>query len=438
MPDQLMSHQETAAAFLASRGPALLWDDMGLGKSWSAVAAADKANCKRILVSCPAAVRPHWSREFTNRQIIQRPVEIIEGNPKKTPGEGVTIVSHATFASKPALDVLRAGQPYDAFIIDEIHAFRTYGAQRTMNLLAPEGGAWRWSWRIWGLSGTPIVNSAGDLWPLLYGPFHHSETWWDFVKRFADMKPGYDGEVPTGLRNPADLAQILRPHVLRRTIESVGIKLPTLEVKQVPIDIDQGALATAMAELGKWSPDRLRKALDENDEIKDEAMSRVRHALGLAKVLAVATYVWHLMSAQQGPIVVFFQHTAVREQLYEILSHWGFSVSWIDGKITPSQLTAAEQWFQEGKIDILLAQTQAAGQGLTLTRACTCVVAEMVWTAVAVQQAVKRIHRIGQTRDCTAHILRANGCWLEEVLATVVSKKQRAAESLLNLLTTSV
>lgn len=786
MVDQLLPHQKVAADFLAARGPALLWDEPGLGKTYSSVAAADQTGCRKILVSCPAAVRPHWAREFMNRQTIQRDVTIVEGNPKTPPSNtGVTIVSHAAFSSESALDVLRQGQPYDAFIIDECfpwetlintdrgklsigtivtakmnvkvlsfnvssgnmewkpvvrwlrkatetkmvrithergsfdctdnhkisvgpgiykkagrlstsdtlfflsdsvcketgkseilhkkmyselfsdaevrednrdakmcslrkafrhsisvvsktadlfqtvrlslsnaaargsrsiqaayravpglhkrnqksgvvvtheneqpyeqsgdacqsnvcyerqnfsgerrqrkdhtaaasigrcpsdsygsgnpnspcentvrqpalslqsgfgrarteggnrsgwlhayvekmevfrqtenssaecsrvvgvtvlepgdrsksgfvcgesnaiydlevadnhnyladgvlvsncHSFRNYDSARTRNLLAPSGGFWRWSWRIWGLTGTPIVNSASDLWPLLSGPFHHDQTWWDFVSQFTEIKQGFNGPTPTGIKNPEGLAQILRPHVLRRTIESIGMKLPRLTVEQTTLDIDSGALATAMAGLSNWTPQRLQKALDENDEIKDDAMARVRHALGLAKVLPVATYAWHLMQAGERPLVIFFQHTAVREQLYNVLTHWGFKVSWIDGKITPAQLTAAESWFQEGKIDILLAQTQSAGQGLTLTRAWTCLIAEMAWTSVAVQQAVKRIHRIGQTKSCTAHVLRASGCWLEEVLSSVVSKKQKASEKLLNLLTTS-
>src|SRR5579859_3276089 len=437
MADQLMPHQKRAAKFLADRGPALLWDDPGLGKTYSTVAGADQAGCRKILVSCPAAVKAHWAREFTKRQTLPRSVEVVDGNLKAAPTADVTIVSHATFANQPALDVLRQSAPYDAFVFDELHAFRSYDAQRTMNLLAPEGGAWRWSWRFWGLTGTPIVNSAGDLWPLLSGPFFHREIWWDFVNRFAAMKQGFSGLVPTGLKNPEGLAQILRPHVLRRTIESVGIQLPSLLVEQFTLDVEQDALIKAMAGLQDWTPQRLQTALSENDEIKDEALSRVRHALGLAKVLPVATYVWYLMQASKGPIVVFFQHTEVRKQLYEILSHWGFKTAWIDGKVTAAQMTAAESWFQDGKLDILLAQTQTAGQGLTLTRASTCVVAEMPWTSVALQQAIKRIHRIGQTKPCTAHVLRAKHCWLEDILANLVSRKQRASETLLNLLTTA-
>ena len=430
-----MPHQITAAKFLAARGPALLWDDPGLGKTWSAVAGADLAGCRKILVTCPAAVKPHWAREFQNRQQIERPVTLVDGSPKTPPDGGVTIVSHATFSNQAALDVISQGEPYDLMIVDELHQYSQYASQRTRNLLAINNGAWKHTWRLWGLTGTPVVNSAADLWPTLAGPFQHDQTWWDFVNRFAEMKQ--DGLVPSGLKNAQELAQVLRPHVLRRTLDSVGIALPPLHEQHLAVTLPPAALADAMAWLSKWTPQRIASVLEAGGEIRDEDIARVRHALGLAKVEETAKYIWYL--AQQGalPIVVFFQHTVVRTALHRVLSHWGLKTSWIDGKITPSQLTAAESYFQDGRIDVLLAQTQAAGQGLTLHRANTCVVAELPWTAVALQQAQKRIHRIGQTRVCGAHVLHAQNCWLEDILANVVSKKHKAAENLLSLLTTA-
>ncbi len=127
----------------------------------------------------------------------------------------------------------------------------------------------------------------------------------------------------------------------------------------------------------------------------------------------------------------------MREKLYEILGPAGcnFQVSWIDGKITPTQLTLAESWFQAGKIDVLLVQTQAGGQGLTLHRANQEVFAELGWTAVSMQQAEKRIHRIGQTRPCEVTVLRADH-WMETLLSSVIGYKERASAELLSLLTT--
>ena len=157
----------------------------------------------------------------------------------------------------------------------------------------------------------------------------------------------------------------------------------------------------------------------------------------MTKAPAVAEHIGALAAVGEGPFVVFFQHTDVRKTLYEFFSKRGASCSWIDGTVTAAQLRAAREWFQAGHIDILLVQTQTGGQGLTLTRSHRAIVAELPWTAAALFQAIKRIHRIGQTAPCFADILSAPACWLDEVLSTVVSVKQRASDELMDLLTSA-
>ncbi len=151
----LFPHQETGARFLAERGFAILADDMGLGKTRTAVHGADISGCRKILVFCPKVVKPHWAREFTQHQQIDRPVTIVDGSPKTPPGPGVTIMTTAALADDTSVDMIRHGFPYDLIIADEYHTFRAYNAARTRNLLTPLSGVHTWAWRMWGLTGTP-------------------------------------------------------------------------------------------------------------------------------------------------------------------------------------------------------------------------------------------------------------------------------------------
>lgn len=434
-----MPHQLTGAAFLAPRGFALLADGMGLGKSASSILAADKIGAEKILVFCPAAVRNTWAREFDKWQNPgTRSVTVLEGRPQESPGDGVTIASHDSLSYPASAAHLRAGAPYDIIIADELHNFRTMDAERTKMMLGPYG-AWTWAKRFWGLTGTPMVNSSADLWPIVFGPMRQNVAWWDFCVKYANMQPSFEGPKPVGIKNAGELADLLRPHFLRRTLESVGITLPPLMINHVPMAIPPAALSEVMAGLEDWTPARLHLALENNDELRDAALARVRQALGLAKAHAVATHVHSLLMGGHGPAVVFFQHTAVRKALYGMLGPSGskFQVSWIDGKITRPQLAAAESWFQAGKLDILLVQLQAGSTGLTLHRSNRVVVAELPWTAMTLHQAVKRCHRLGTKYAVTAEVMRAQGCWLEDILATTVARKHLAAETLLGLLTSS-
>lgn len=438
--------------FLAQRPFAMLLDDMGLGKTATTIHGADLANCQKILVMCPAVVRPHWAREFARWQQVDRPVTVYNELPKAPPGRGVSVVSHEALARTP--HILAAGAPYDLIIVDESHQMRDWNAKRTKHFAAPNEvryldnkgkqqvippGAWTWTYRLWCLTGTPIVNSACDLWPLFYGPLRSNINWYDFGNRFTTMVPSSAGDKPTGLKNADELANMLRPYAIRRTLESVGIALPPLSAYAVDIDLPSNILAEIMAGLENWTPQMLVNALENNDDLKDSNLMRVRRALGIAKAYPVAHYVWdQITNRGSGPVVVFFQHTKVREDLYTMLhGQCGFRVSWIDGKISPKQLTAAEAGFQAGNYDVLLVQTQAGGQGITLHKSHTCVTCEAPWTSMALMQSWKRIHRIGQTHPCTATILKVKGLWLEQIMANIITKKHQASEALLSRLTTT-
>lgn len=433
-----MPHQITGARFLAERGFAFLCDAPGLGKTATVITAADAVGAERILVMPPAKVKNSWADEIEMWSTRRLPVEVIEGNVKSLrPGPGWFIASNANLANQQSCLAIAAGAPYDLIVADELRDFHEYQAARTRNLLAADG-LWVCGKRFWALDGSPLVNSTSDFYPIFNGPMRGQASWMDFCTFFcAEMRPDtYKGVKPVGLKNAEQLALLLQPHTLRRTLKSVNIVLPPLMIEQTMFDMDPGALQQAMAGLENWTPQYLQQMLETQDELKDPAMARVRHALGLAKVPYVLQRIYALLMDGAGPLVVFFQHTAVQQQLSAHLRTSGVALDVIDGTVTRARGAAAKAAFQAGQLDVLLVQTQAGGMGLTLTRSNRALIAELPWTATAVEQAVKRIHRISQTRPCVAEVMRANGCWLEDALASVVGRKKRASDELMALLTT--
>lgn len=432
-----MPHQEIGADFLAARRVANLYDDPGVGKTYQTIAAADRVKAKRVLVIAPAVVRNHWARAFTQQQEVERDTNIVETAKDSLTATGscVDVISHAALVQPKRLHALYGAEKYDVIITDEAAEFRRFEAARTRALLGDDG-LWSRASYNWYLTGTPIVNSAADIYPLAYGPmrqiYGEAPSWFDFVSRFAELRPdGRDGYKAVGLKEPEALADLFRPITLRRTLESAGITLPPLTVLPEPVGIPDSALAEVMALLENWTPQRLEQVLQDQDEIKDSAMSRVRRALGIAKAEAAV----RVILETPLPVVVFFQHTDVRNLIGQALTDKGLRVSYIDGTVRPSQLAAAEAWFQGGGLDVLLIQTQAGGMGLTLTRANQTIVVEQPWTATALFQAIKRVHRITQTRPVTAKVIQARGVWLDDLMATVVGKKHQAASDFLRLLT---
>lgn len=440
-------HQVVGARFLAERPFAILADEAGAGKTLALIHAADLVKAKRVGVFCPAAVRPHWARQFAQWQTVRRAIHLIDGAPTQPLADNaVTIMSHATLV-KPQAYQLLSQTGADAFIIDEGGEFRAFDAARVRHLYNPAPsrnpveppGLWARAPYTWHATGTPVTNSAGDLYPLWAGPLARTTPkgfvdWYDFCNHFTDLKPnGLNGLKPTGVRHVEELRQLLRPHLLRREFD-LGL---ALTIEAAPQPVTPAELTEAIATLEGWTVEQVQALIASGQEPpQDSAISRVRRALGRALVPHAARFLHDLLQRGAGPIVAFFHHQDVKQALYRALSpRW--RISWIDGTVTRKQLEAAELWYQAGHIDLLLVQTQAGGMGLTLVRGNIVVVVELPWTAAALWQAIKRVHRFGQTQPCWAAILTCD-FWLMNVLLSVLSQKKTMSQTLLDPLTERV
>jgi SNF2 family DNA or RNA helicase len=77
---------------------------------------------------------------------------------------------------------------------------------------------------------------------------------------------------------------------------------------------------------------------------------------------------------------------------------------------------------------IFLAQQTAAGIGITLTRAHEIVLVEPSWSPSDNDQAIKRIHRIGQDKPCRARIFLVPDSLDEAVMGTLLRKQKMLTE----------
>jgi hypothetical protein len=444
----LMQHQVTGVEFLSSRSVALLLDEAGTGKTAQVVRAAQKRGFRRVLVLCPAGVRLAWESEIEKWWVGSPPaVAVVTGGdgpylPAGVPGWH--IASHATLSSAAAEKLwIGAGGNlrWDLIVIDEASEFRRYEAKRTCNLLG-DNGLWEFADNVWLLDGDPVVNSSMDLYPVCYGPLRRylgaPPSGWAFGERYSTWVADQTGWRPIGVKNEHELADRLRPFVLRRTLASAGINLPPLETFLHTVALPPEAMALAEQNLAFWrtaaGQAKLVDLLENSDETHDPGLSRARHVMGVAKVPAVAVQILMLKAQRALPVVVFFQHTAVRDGLLKALV--GLRLGYIDGTIAKkSDYNATKDLFQAGGLDVLLVQIQSGGRGLTLTFGCRVIIAEMPWTAVALWQAIKRVHRMTQKRPVTADIMVADH-WLDQHMASTVRQKDANAKKLMDLWTT--
>jgi SNF2 family DNA or RNA helicase len=118
--------------------------------------------------------------------------------------------------------------------------------------------------------------------------------------------------------------------------------------------------------------------------------------------------------------VVMVHHRDVQAAIATELDDLGV-VRITGGQGTTTRQTAIDA-FQDRQAQVAVCSIQTAGVGIALHAASQVVLGELPWTAAAQDQAIDRVHRIGQDRPVTAWRIIASGT-LDERMAELIGEK---------------
>jgi hypothetical protein len=483
----LYDYQREGALAIAA-GRRLLADAPGVGKTRTALAAAAILGSKRTLVICPAVVVTHWTREAAASGLGHHAGDPLSGAPSRadlvppepahpdgapdnisvttppsTPGvvavvaskkvpefpdSGVLIIGAQLIRSRADLDrAVRAWCP-TVFICDEAHLARTWGSQtsRVLRRIARSCPV------TIPTTGTPVLSSPLELAPLL-DMVGVLEPVYGGILRFRShftrkAKWGYS---PIRKRLP-ELRRTLDDGVwVKRTKEEVLADLPPKSRRTLWVDVEDPlysvALSSVVAVIDEWLS-MVMTATGEppsGDDIAEWVETsrgmvvRLRQAAGEAKVPVAAGLITEWFGDGTGvlahPLVVWTHHHSVTEALVGALNasgiEWpGDGITVIDGTVDQSRRAETVDRFQAGHVPVLVCSIQAAGVGITLTRAREALFVETDWTPAMVLQAEDRQHRVGQESPVTYTTLVAAGT-LDERVHAVLSAKAGVVESVM-------
>ncbi|GAB4824772.1 DNA repair protein rad5a [Ancistrocladus abbreviatus] len=172
-----------------------------------------------------------------------------------------------------------------------------------------------------------------------------------------------------------------------------------------------------------------RKSISRQDLITAPTNSRFRvdvekNWVDSTKVSALLHELEELRSSGSKSII-FSQWTAFLDLLQIPLTRSNISFVRLDGTLNQQQREKViKQFSEESGILVLLMSLKAGGVGINLTAASNAFILDPWWNPAVEEQAVMRIHRIGQTKSVTIKRFIVKGT-VEERMEAVQARKQR-------------
>ena len=406
-------YQKVAAelCYRSSEGGLLLADEMGVGKTASAIALMSMPGMTPALVATLAGRMPkQWEAEI-NRFAPNLRTHILKSSTPYDLGK-IRRGKNGPEAWQPDVIITSyhklsgwrnhfAGK-IKLMVGDEIQKLKGENAMsRAWDHIA-EGAK-----RRKGLSGTPIHNLGSEMYPVMerIAPGALGEKH-EFLQEWCSAE---DRRGRASLRDPAAFGTYLRDRglMLRRTRKDVGRELPgglTKVLHYVEWDekkIDE--IRRPAAELARLilSSDKLSR--DERRDAGREFSMMLRQATGLAKAIETADFV--KLAVESGERVLLYGwHHSVYKLWAERLKD--YDPAWFTGAETDSQKNKGWERFMDGGTNILVMSLRA-GAGLDgLQKVCkTVVFGELDWSPAVHEQCVTRVFRDGQTEPVFAYYI---------------------------------
>ena len=448
----------------------ILADDMGLGKTVQALALLAHAieehraaserttECGEsvepfapFLVVAPTSVITNWAAEAERFLPEAKVVTITETTAGKTPLAERIAGAHLVLTSYTLLRMDEdaytgyartlgrtvddstgehsAPEGWGALLLDEAQFVKNTGTRAWSIARAMPART-----KI-AMTGTPLENNLMELWALLAivadGLFPSARAFRDLYAR-----PAESGEDPAhAAATTARLRRRIRPLMLRRTKELVAAELPAKNDVRVNLPLAPGHRRIYDTHLQRERQKvlGLLEDMDKNRFTIFQSLTLLRR-LALDAALIDPDAYEGVTSAKREYLVkrlpellagghrvlVFSQFTGYLKSISARLAEEGIGHLYLDGS-TRNRAEVIEA-FTSGQEPVFLISLKAGGFGLNLTEADHVFIMDPWWNPAAEQQAVDRIHRIGQDKEVHVYRLVAEGTIEEKVMQLKESK----------------
>jgi SNF2 family DNA or RNA helicase len=436
-------HQKQTAAFLTLQQRGLVLNEIGTGKTQSALWAADylikMRHVKKVLILSPLSTLERvWGdaifKEFAHRKFV-----VLHGTAERRlkllrTDVDFYIINHDGF---PIIKDECEGM-FDLVIVDEAAVLRNPSTRRFKIFR-------KWidmnpSTRLWLMTGTPTPNDPTDAWALakLVNSPYCTKTFTAFREQVM-MKIGQWKFVPRP-ESVEIVKHILQPAVRYTRDECFDLPETISQTRQVELTPEQKKHYTQM----------LRHFVTE--AAAEGTITAVNEAVKIQKLVQIAcgvaygddgqniqidctpriNLVKEVIEEAGEKVILFVPLTGTLHMLEKELSkHWTVAV--VNGEVSSTQRNKIFHDFQHEKNPhVLIAHPGTMAHGLTLTTASTIIWYGPINSNEQYVQANGRIERIGKKR--VSNVIHIEGTELEHKMYERLKNKQKLQGLLLDLI----
>lgn len=410
--------------FLTDHGfGALLADDMGLGKTVQAIGwhlATHRAGEAPLLVVAPLSVVANWRREWSAfAPGVSVYTHLGEARARGKKFALRVDAAEVVLTSYPLL--LRDWQlwrtrTWSGLVLDEAQTVKNPATQLARAVRALSAA------RRVMLTGTPVENSALDIWSLE-----------DFLNPgFLGSRRAFDEQFAKPLaRNSyasagARLRRALEPFVLRRlkTDPAIARALgPKREIKEYC------TLSDAQRREYEDAFELFRSGAREKGDIF-ALLTALKLICDGENKIARTLDLLETIFAEGESALVFTQYVKVARRIVAAIEdRFGGRVPFLHGGLDAARRQREIAAFEAPGPRAFVLSLRAGGFGLNLVKATHVIHFDRWWNPAVENQATDRAHRIGQTKTVFVHTLITEGT-LEERIDRLLEEKRQVAGAL--------
>lgn len=414
----LYPYQKVAVEFIdRAAGRAMDADQMGLGKTATAIGYATYRNLKTLVV-CPKSVVIGWQREIL--RFTGKKATIWTGNEKFGRIDAHWHLINYDVVEKRSAELRKAG--FDLLVCDEATMIKNRQTKRAKSIL----GDWKQRKLYPGiktkhvifLTGTPVMNRPVEAFVLLN--FLDSERFNNFFQ-FTQKYGGWKGSEP---RNLDDLHRRTQDLIIRRLKKDILTELPAKQRNDLYVELQP----SEVKEYNELLNTLFRKWRSLGKPTIGE-MPAIQQYLIQKKIPRLKEMVDEMLDQDRGILI----YSCYINPLLELQKHYGDKAVVLHGQMSQTERQVSIDALKSGKAKVGLFSLGAGAMGIDGLQQSIDTVAflDRWWVPSTHEQAEDRLFRIGQTKQVSVFYFTCEGT-IDEYMGNILREKQKIIDEIVD------